>query len=108
MSLSIFLGFVAAVLGSFAGILLKRGSLNIIFKGFFNRELLFSLFLYFCSVVFFVIALNLGKLYIIYGLAAVNYSLTSVIGMFYFKEQKSFRKFLGIFFVIVGIVILGV
>jgi len=56
----------------------------------------------------FVIALKLGKLSMIYGLAAVNYAFTSFLGMIYFKESKKKRKILGIVFVVLGIVLLGV
>ena len=107
MNLSIVLGFFAAILASVAGILLKSGALSIVFKGFFNRRLMFSLFLYGCSMILFVLALKLGRLSMIYGLAAVNYAFTSFLGMIYFKESMKKRKIVGIVFVVFGIVLLG-
>ncbi len=108
MNYSIILGLVAALLASFAGIMLKRGALAIIFQGFFNKRLMFSLFLYGTSMIVFVIALKLGRLSMIYGLAAVNYAFTSFLGMIYFKESRKKRKILGILLVVIGIVLLGV
>ncbi len=108
MNYSIILGLIAALLASFAGLFLKRGAVSIIFHGFFNKRLMFSLFLYGISMIVFVIALKLGRLSMIYGLAAVNYAFTSFLGMIYFKESKKMRKILGILLVIGGIVLLGV
>ena len=107
MNYAIMLGLIAAILAALAGFLLKRGAVNIIFKGIFNKKLILALMIYAVSMICFVIALKLGKLYMIYGLAAINFSLVSILGLIFYKEKRNLRKLLGLVMVVFGIVLLS-
>ncbi len=107
MNYSIIYGLIAAILAAFAGFFLKRGAMNIIFKGIFNKKLILALSFYAISMACFIIALKLGKLYMIYGLAAINFSLVSILGIIFYKEKRNLKKLFGLVMVVFGIVLLS-
>ena len=92
---------IASLLGSTASIFLKKG---------FNNYYYFILagFLYFLALLCIIYSLKFLDLSMAYPISATTYLWVSLFSMWFLKEQISKVRWLGISFVIIGIIIIGV
>ena len=89
-----------AALGS---ILLKRGSKNFkLSKIYKNMEILLGMFFFGLSMVFYLMALRLAELSIVYPLSSFTYVAMAILSVKYLGEKMSLYKWLGITFIILG------
>jgi len=101
---------LAATLGSFGPIYLKKSSedfsLNLK-KLIKNRNLIIGLSFYAVGTVLFIPALRGGELSVLYPLVATTYIWVSLLSVKLLKERMNMFKWLGIFITIVGITFIG-
>jgi uncharacterized membrane protein len=116
--------FVLIVLGSsiclnaFGQVALKYGmnlygsvdfsDLKRVFLMFFEPFVFFGCCLYVVSTVFWLISLSNADLSFVYPLNAVSFILVAVLARLVFKEYFNLTKFVGVFFVILGAVLIGI
>jgi uncharacterized membrane protein len=107
---SIFLVIVATLIGAFGPIYLKRGSggftLNL-FKLVRNKNIMIGLFLYAVSTVIFVPALKGGEISVLYPFVALTYVWVSLLSVRMLGEKMNSNKWMGIFFIVLGVVLIG-
>lgn len=96
----------ATVIGAFGSLYLKKGSANLhrnIFKQIKNYSLLFGIFLFLVSSVFYVWALRFADLSLIYPITSFSYVWISFLSIKFLNEKMNKYKWLGILFIIVGV-----
>lgn len=107
---SVGLVIFGTLVGMFAPILLKKGSVD------FNRNLLSQLsnynlisgvVLYVLSAVIFIPALRGGELSVLYPLVSINYVWVSLLSIKFLGEKMNKFKWFGIFFIILGVSLIG-
>lgn len=109
--MSMFLVFVASVIGSFGSLYFKKGandlrfSLNAILK---NYKLVFGFFLYIFSACIFVISLKGGELSVLYPITALTYIWINFLSKKYLNEEMSALKWTGVILIIIGVTFIGV
>ncbi len=96
----VFLVLIATLIGAFGALLFKKASVNKIY--FFA-----GLFLYGISSMFFIYALHFDELTIIYPMTSLSYVWVYLISIKFLGERVSIKKWLGITFIILGVVLLG-
>ncbi|MBU1201187.1 MAG: EamA family transporter [Nanoarchaeota archaeon] len=106
ISLTIF----ATVIGAFGSLYLKKGSANLhrtilknFFKIIFNRELLFGIFLFLFSSVFYVWALKYARLSLVYPITSFSYIWVSLLSVKFLDENMNKYKWFGIILIITGV-----
>ncbi len=95
-----------AVLAASGQMFFKLGSESTSFNirtWVFNKYILLGIFLYATSAILFIIALKHGKLSILYPIIATSYIWVSILSVNILNESFSAIKWLGIFFIILGI-----
>lgn len=98
---------IATWIGAFGALFLKKGS-NFKFKEFYkNYTLFFGLLLYGLSSILFIYTLRFGELSIIYPLTSLSYVWVICLSIWFLKEKITKRKWLGIIFIIIGVILLG-
>lgn len=110
-SMSIILALIAAVIGAFAAVMIKKGSSRLtrnFFRNIKNWRLILGGILYIISSVFFVVALKHGELSVLYPMIATQYIWVSVLSSKLLKEKINLWKWLGITFIIFGVVLIGI
>ncbi len=101
MMLMVFsLVFIATIIGAIGALLFKKASVKKVY--FFA-----GLFLYGISTVFFIYALHFGELTIIYPMTALSYVWVSLLSVKFLGEKISTKKWLGIIFIICGVVLIS-
>ena len=94
---------VPAVILSVAGlVLLKKGARGFSLKNPFNITLILGLGIYALSLVFYLFALRLEKLSVIYPLASFNYVLMAIVSKRFLNEKMTRNKWIGIMLIILG------
>jgi len=105
---------ISVIIGSFGALLLKRGSkhFNIPynFKGIIhllkNYELILGLGMYGISSIFFIYALRLDELSLIYPLTSLSYVCVSLLSVYFLKEKMNVYKWMGIGFILIGVILI--
>lgn len=91
--------------GGYGSLYLKKGSekftLNIK-KWKDNLELVFGVFLYGVSTIFYLFALQYGELSVVYPLTSLSYIFISVLSIYYLNENMNKNKWMGIILIILG------
>ena len=89
--------------GALGSIMLKKGSkhfkLSNIYK---NKEIILGLFFFGLSMVFYLVALKLADLSVVYPLSSFTYAAMAILSVRYLGEKMSVYKWLGITFIILG------
>jgi len=104
---------VAAIIGSVGALFLKIGSakfrIHFSIKGIVeiltNYKLMFGVLLYGLSSVFFIMALRLGELSVVYPLTSLSYIFVAFLSVYFLKEKMNWYKWAGIGFIILGVVL---
>jgi uncharacterized membrane protein len=104
---------VSAILASVGALFLKKGSkhFRVYFKFRFildvlkNYILLFGIILYGLSTIVFILALRLGELSVVYPLTSLSYVFVCFLSVYFLRERMNWYKWLGIAFIILGVVL---
>jgi len=102
----ILLTLFATFIGAFGSLYLKKGSADLhknIFKQIKNYKLLFGIFLFLISSVFYVWALKFAELSLVYPITSFSYVWISLLSIKFLNEKMNNYKWLGIIFIIVGV-----
>jgi len=101
---------IATFFGAFGSLFLKKGakhfSLHPI-KLVKNKQLIIGVLLYGLSSVLFIPALKFGELSIIYPITSLSYIWVALISVKYLNEKMNKYKWIGIFFIILGVVLIA-
>jgi multidrug transporter EmrE-like cation transporter len=73
-----------------------------------NFQILIGIGLYIVSTIFFILALNLEKISIIYPFVSLTYIGSVFIGAYKFKEKINKGQVAGIILITLGIILIGV
>ena len=101
---------VATLVGAGGSVLLKLGSTKFSFhpmKLLCNYQLLFGLFLYAFSALFFVTALRGGELSVLYPIVSFSYVWVSLLCVYFLSEKMNIYKWAGIALIIAGVSLIG-
>lgn len=108
--LAIILVLISAVVSSLGPIYLKKGAedfnLNIK-KQIKNKHLLFGAGLYFLASLFFIPALKMGELSVLFPIAATTYIWVGIFSMKFLNEKMNIIKWIGFGVLILGVAIIG-
>ena len=96
----------AALIGSVGSLYLKKASkhFKFSFRGLFNFELIFGIFMYFLATLIFIAALRKGNLNVLYPITSVSYIWVSLLSIKFLKEKMNYVKWAGIFLIILGVI----
>ena len=105
---------LSVILGAIGSILLKKGSAKVIFKfsitNFFelikNYKIILGITLHLIATIFLILSLHLDKLSIIYPLTSLSYIVVCVLSIYFLKEKMNRYKWLGILFILIGVMLL--
>lgn len=110
--------FISILLNAFGQVSLKYGmnlygsvdftDLKKVFLMFFQPFVFLGCCLYVVSTVFWLVSLSNADLSFVYPLNAVSFVLVVILSRIVFGEYFNTTKFAGIFFVILGAVLIGV
>jgi drug/metabolite transporter (DMT)-like permease len=74
-----------------------------LFRMVFQKHVFIGLFLYGMSSILWMVALSRGELSYLYPLIGAGYIITSLLAWFFFKENLTWIRFLGIFLISSGV-----
>jgi multidrug transporter EmrE-like cation transporter len=106
---SVGLVLIASFIGSFGAVFLKSGAgrANCVKSLIFNPRLIFGIFLFLVSTVFYLSGIRHGELTILYPMVSLGYVWTLLWSRIFFGEPLTTNKFAGLAFILLGIVFLG-
>jgi len=110
-SWAIGLVFMCTLITSTAQILYKLGANRLsldIFSLLTNVPLFLGIFLYLVAAVILLLALKHGELSVLYPIVATSYIWVSLLSSYFFKEVINTYKWIGIFFIIIGVTLIGI
>jgi len=102
---------LGTIIGSFGPLLLKVGMDNrelTIYNILFNVKVISGIIIYLISSFFFVFALKGGQLSVLYPLVSFSYIWVTINSRIFLKEKIGRYKIIGIFFIILGIIIISI
>ena len=73
-----------------------------------NWRIILGLFLYVTTTVFFIYCLKLGELSIVYPLTSLTYIFITILSAAILKEKINSYKLAGIFFIILGVILVTI
>ncbi len=101
---------LASFIGSFGPIYLKKASGEFTFnilKLIKNKELIFGVIFYGLGTVLFWPALRGGELSVLYPIVSTVYIWVTLWSVTLLKEKMSSKKWIGLVFIILGVVFIG-
>ena len=106
---SMLLVFVASVIGSFGMAFLKMGAnrLTRSLWSFLNTRLLFGIFLFLGSSVFYALGIKGGQLSVLYPMVSLAYVWGLVWAKIFFNEPLTKHKFAGLGLILLGVFFVG-
>ena len=107
---SMFMVFVAGIIGSFGSVFMKLAAGRITSNplSFVNSRLILGVVLYLASTVIYLSALKGGQLSVLYPMVALGYIWTLLWAKIFFQENMSGAKFAGLGLIIVGVALVGI
>ncbi len=102
---------IATLVAAYGSLYLKKGSAEFslsLFKLLNNRYLLVGIFFYFLSSIIFIISIKYGELSVLYPIASLNYIWSIFLATKYLDEKMNSFKWIGIFLIIIGVILIGV
>jgi len=96
----------ATFIGSVGSVYLKKAAkyFKFSFKGIFNFNLIFGIFMYFLATLIFIAALRKGNLNVLYPITSVSYIWVSLLSVRFLKEKMNYLKWGGISLIILGVI----
>jgi len=105
---SMLMVLLASVVGSFGAVFLKLGAIRISNAwDLLNWRLVAGVGLYLGSSIFYGMGIKNGQISVLFPMVSLGYVLTMVWARFFFKEQLTREKFIGLGVILVGIVLVG-
>lgn len=106
---SMFLVFMASVIGSFGAVFLKMGAarLNGSVMSFVNSRLMIGITMYLGSSVFYAFGIKGGQLSVLYPMVSLGYIWTLLWSKLFFDEPLTKAKFLGLGLILLGVFFVG-
>ena len=108
--LAMTLVLIGTIVASFGSMYLKRGAKNFnfnILKQLKNKNLILGIVLFVVGALFYVYALSMERLSILYPTTSLTYIWVALISLKFLGEKMNKYKWLGILFVIIGIVMIS-
>lgn len=108
---AILLVVVGTMIGAFGSLLLKKGAKNFrldISLLVRNWRVSVGLMLYVIASVLYIIALKHGQLSVIYPIAAAQYVWICLLAQKYLNERMNKLKWIGVFIIITGIILINI
>lgn len=108
---SMLLVLLASFIGSFGAVFLKSGAerLKLSLRGLLsNYHLAAGVVMFLLSSYFFVLGVRHGQLTILYPMVSLGYIWTLFWSRIFFGEPLTRNKFIGLGFILAGIVFLGI
>jgi drug/metabolite transporter (DMT)-like permease len=99
----------STLISSVAAFFFKQASstISLSFSTLKNKKLIGGIFLYAVSAIIAVIAYRGGELTVLVPLASLNYVWAALLAQHYLKEDVNKWKWLGIFIIVAGLVLIG-
>ena len=106
---SIFLVFMASIIGSFGAVLLKRGAgkLNGSLVAFLNPNLIWGVALYLGSSLLYAWGIKGGPLSVLYPMVSLGYIWTLLWARLFFREPFTRNKIAGLALILLGVFFVG-
>ncbi len=108
--IALVLVIIATFLGGIGALLLKQVSRHFGFNLDFFRKYKFYLavFIYIISVILFVYGLKLAEVSVLYPLTSLSYIWVIIFSVLILKEKMNLNKWLGVIFIITGVIIMTI
>ena len=96
----------ATMIGSVGSLYFKKAAkkFKFSFKGIFNFELIFGVFMYFLATLLFIAALRKGDVNVLYPITSCSYIWVSFLSIKFLGERMNYFKWGGIFLIILGVI----
>jgi len=104
--LAIILVLIGSFIGTFGSLYLKKGAKNFnfnILEQIRNKQLILGIFLFVLSSIFYIYALSMEKLSLLYPLTSLTYIWVALVSVKFLGEKMNKPKWLGIALIIIGI-----
>ncbi|MEW6062889.1 MAG: hypothetical protein AB1571_00770 [Nanoarchaeota archaeon] len=105
--ISIIIIVIAAAIGSFGALFIKKGSKHFTIKKPFNKDIVIGVLLYGISTLLFIPALKLGELSVLYPFVATGYIWIIMLSKKYLNESITLTKIISIALIIIGVSFIG-
>lgn len=105
--LAIFFMILATLLGACGALYLKKGSIQEWRILFTNRNLIIGVLFYGVSGIFYLSALNIEQLSIVYPFVSLTYVWTVMLSVKYLQERMNLWKYIGLVLILIGVVVIG-
>jgi uncharacterized membrane protein len=108
--LAIILVLISTIFAAFGSLFLKKAStkFKFSFKGIFNKNLILGGLIYVFSTIFFIAALRRGQVSILYPITSLSYIWVSIIAVLFLKEKMNKFRYIGILFIILGVILITI
>lgn len=106
--LAILLVLVSTFLAAFGSLYLKKGSgaFKMSIKKILSSQLLVGIFLYASSTIFFIWALRMAQVSILYPITSLTYIWVSLLSVRVLKEKMNSYKWAGIVLIMIGVILI--
>lgn len=108
--LALILVLIGTVVASFGSMYMKKGAKNFNFnllKQLKNKNLILGIILFVVGALFYVYALSMERLSILYPTTSLTYIWVALISLKFLGEKMNKHKWFGIFLIILGIIMVG-
>ena len=105
--LALFLLLIGTFLGAYGALYFKRGSKIKLSRMFSDLNMITGMSLYSISGIFYLSALNMEKLSVVYPFVSLTYVWTVILSIRYLEEKMNRFKYAGLALILIGIVIIG-
>ncbi len=107
--ISIILVLVGSIVGALGALIIKKGTDKHSFIRLLRSKTLYiGFFIYGLSTIFYILALRIEELSIIYPLVSVTYIWTTLFSVKYLKEKMNKWKWISLIGIIIGVVLIGI
>ena len=105
MNIFVIIVILASFLGAVSQVLFKKVSNKGLKKMLKDIKLYLALFLYVLATLMFIGALKFEKLTTLYPVVSMSYVWVGLLATRYLKEEMNYYKWGGIFFIIIGVLL---
>lgn len=106
---AVLISIFATFIGAFGSLYLKMGSATLhrnLFLIVKNKKLLFGILLFVFASIFYIWALKYGRLSLLYPMSSLTYIWVCFLSLKFLGEKMNNYKWLGIVFIIVGVLLI--
>ena len=105
--LALLIVFLATFIGATGSIFLKKGSKELnrnILSQLKNKNLIFGIGIYALGSILYISALKFAELSLVYPITSLSYIWISLLSVKYLNEKMNNYKWLGIIFILIGVI----